>query len=178
MVCLNRLTKKKMTRFYFFLWLKWAYKLSLNSIGISVFITFLITFLTYAKLGFVSLDSEVFNALFKVYKFYFSFVFSITLLVVLFRSIKYIFNICIYGYELKLLSCDKQEIIQIIGYGDLLRVWRKWIMLLIWLVAICMIITMFSFFNIYALYLSLLFSGYLSFIIMISKCKKIKVIRC
>lgn len=167
-----------MGRFYFFLWLRWAYKLSINSIVSAVIITLIITFLTYAKLGFVSLDKDVMDALFKIYKFYFSFIFSITLIVVLFRSIKYIFNKCIYGYELKLLSCDQKEIIETIGYGDLLRVWRKWIMLLIWLIAICMIVTMFKFFNIYALYLSLLLSGYISFIIMISKCKKIKVIRC
>ncbi len=167
-----------MAKFYFYLWLIWASKLSLNSILSAIVITLVITFITYAKLGFVSLDDEVIDALFKVYKFYFSFVFSFTLLVVLFRSIKYIFNRCIHGYELKLLSCDKQEIIQIIGYGDLLRVWRKWIMLLIWLVAICMMVTMFNFFNIYALYISLLLSGYLSFIIMISKCDKIKVVRC
>ncbi|WP_373072285.1 hypothetical protein [Sulfurimonas sp.] len=167
-----------MGKFYFFLWLGWAYKLSLDSIVISILITSIITFLTYAKLGFVSLDQDVLNALFKVFKFYFSFVFSIILLVVLFRSIKYVFNKCIHGYELKLLSCDQQEIIENIGYGDLLRVWRKWIILLIWLVAICMIVTMFNFFNIYALYISLLLSGYISFVIMISKCKKIKVIRC
>lgn len=118
------------------------------------------------------------NALFDVYKFYFSIVFSISFLVILFRSIKYIFNKCIYGYELKLLSCNKEDVIENIGYGDLVRVWRKWFMLLIWLVAICMIVTMFNFFNIYALYIFVLLSGYVSFIIMSARCKKVKVIRC
>jgi hypothetical protein len=167
-----------MSRFYFFLWFGWAYRVSLNSIVSAVLITFIITFITYAKLGFAQLDDEVIDALAKVYKFYFSFVFSITLLVVIIRSIKYIFNRCTDGYELKLLSCDQKDIIEHIGYGDLVKVWRRWFMLLIWLVAICMIVTMFNFFNIYAIFISLLLSGYLSFIIMISRCKKIKVIRC
>jgi hypothetical protein len=168
----------KMSRFYFFLWLRWASKLSVYSISLAFLITFFITLLTYIKLGFVSLDEEVVKALLAVFKFYFLFAFSFTILLILFRSIKYIFNQCIHGYELKLLSCDKKEIVETIGYGDLLRVWRKWIMLLIWLVAVCMIVTLFNFFNIYALFIFILLSGYLSFIILISKCDKVRVIRC
>jgi hypothetical protein len=141
-------------------------------------ITSFITLLTYIKQGFVSLDEEVVKALFAVFKFYFTFAFSFSILLILFRSIKYIFNECIYGYELKLLSCDKKETIEVIGYGDLVRVWRKWIKLLIWLVAICMIITLFNFFNIYALFVFILLSGYLSFIVLISKCDKVRVKRC
>jgi len=167
-----------MSRFYFFLWLRWAAKLSFKTIVYTFLITLVITFFTYAKLGFISLDSEVFEALLDVYMFYFKIVFSLVLLLILFRSIKYIFNTCIYGYELKLLSCDGKEVIEYIGYGDLLRVWRKWFMLLIWLVATCMIVTLFSFFNIYALFIFILISGYFSFIILISKCKKVRLIRC
>ena len=167
-----------MNKFYFFLWMRWALHLSLNSISLAVVITLAITFLTYAKLGFVEINSEVYKALLDIFKFYFSIVFSISLLFILFRSIKYIFNRCIYGYELKLLSCDKKDVIEVIGYGDLVKVWRKWFMLLIWLVAVCMIVTFFNFFNIYAIYISILISGYFSFIILISRCKKVKVIRC
>jgi hypothetical protein len=167
-----------MSKFYFLLWLKWAYKLSINTIVLASVITFVITLLTYAKLGFVTLDAKVFDALVDVYMFYFKIVFSLSLLLILFRSIKYIFNTCTNGYELKLLTCDSNEIIENIGYGDLLRVWRKWFMLLIWLVATCMIVTLFSFFNIYALFIFILISGYLSFIILISKCKKVRLIRC
>ncbi len=167
-----------MSKFYFFLWLRWAYKLSLNTIVLAAVITFAITFLTYAKLGFVTLDVKVLQALADVYMFYFGIVFSITLLLILFRSIKYIFNTCIDGYELKLLSCDGKEIIEIIGYGDLVKVWRRWFMLLIWLVATCMIVTMFNFFNIYAMFAFILLSGYFSFIILISRCKKIRLVRC
>ncbi|MCW8837801.1 MAG: hypothetical protein OQK11_03775 [Thiovulaceae bacterium] len=167
-----------MSKFYFFLWMRWALLLSINSISLAVLITLAITFFTYAQLGFVSIDAEVYKALLNIFKFYFSIVFSLSLLLILFRSIKYIFNQCIYGYELKLLSCDKKEIIDTIGYGDLVKVWRRWFMLLIWLVAICMIVTLFSFFNIYTLYLSIVLSGYFSFIILISRCKKVRVIRC
>lgn len=167
-----------MSRFYFFLWLRWAVKLSLNTISISIFVTFVITFITYAKLGFVSLDNDALKALYDVYKFYFGIVFSLSLLLILFRSIKYIFNQCIAGYELKLLDCSSKDVIENIGYGDLVKVWRKWFMLLIWLVAFCMIVTLFNFFNIYALFIFILLSGYISFIILISRCKKVKVIRC
>ena len=168
----------KMNKFYFFLWFGWAFRLTLNSLLISAVITFIITFFTYVNLGFVELDAKSIDALFDIYIFYFSIVFSITLLIVLFRSIKYIFNRCIYGYELKLLSCKGNDIMEHIAYGDLVKVWRRWFMLLIWLVGLCMIVSLFSFFNIYALFLFILLSGYLSFIILISRCKKIRVLRC
>jgi len=167
-----------MNKFYFFLWLNWSKQLSVNTIILSIVITFLITFITYIKLGLVELDAKNIEALLDIYKFYFSIVFSVSLLFILSRSIKYIFNVCICGYELKLLSCDKTNVIESIGYGDLVKVWRKWFMLLIWLVAICMIVTLFNFFNIYALFIFILLSGYLSFIILISRCKKVKVVRC
>lgn len=167
-----------MNKFYFYLWLNWATKLSVNTLLVTLLITAILTLITYIKLGFVTLDVKSTQALFDIYKFYFSIVFSITLLFMLFRSIKYVFNKCIYRYELKLLSCNQQDIIEEIGYGDLVKVWRKWFMLLIWLVAICMIVTVFNFFNIYAMFLFILLSGYFSFIILISRCKKVKVVRC
>jgi ABC-type multidrug transport system fused ATPase/permease subunit len=167
-----------MSRFYFLLWFRWALRLSINSILWAVIISLLVCLVTYVKLGLVELDAQVFDALWDIFKFSFAIAFSFTLLLFLFRSIKYIFNRCLGGYELKLLSCDKQKTIDHIGYGDLVKVWRRWFMLLIWLVAVCMIITMFNFFNIYALYIFVLISGYFSFIIMVSRCTKVKVVRC
>ena len=167
-----------MNKFYFLLWLKWAIRLSVSSILLACGITFLITSYIYISIGLPSLDKENISALIDVFRFWFVIVWSFTLLISLFRGIKYIFNSCLNGYELKLLVCGGDEVIDIIGYGDLVKVWRKWFMLMIWLVAILMIVTMFNFYNIYALFGFILLSGYFSFIIMISKCKRVKVIRC
>ena len=167
-----------MSKFYFLLWLKWAIRLSVSSIFLASLVTFLITFYTYLSIGSPPLEQKNISALIEIFNFWFVIVWSFTLLISLFRSIKYLFNDCIDGYELKLFECGSDEVIDVIGYGDLVKVWRKWFMLMIWLVAILMIITMFNFYNIYALFTFILVSGYFSFIIMITKCKKVKVMKC
>jgi hypothetical protein len=137
-----------------------------------------------------SLNTEVIQALLNIFKFWFVVFWSITLLLALFRSLKYIFNRCIYGYELKLYTCDTKELIEDIGYGDLVKVWRKWLMLIIWLVGSFMILSLaytymftsysgvFKWFDIYWLFGFILLSGYFSFIIMAARCKRVKVVRC
>ncbi|MDD3443069.1 hypothetical protein [Sulfurimonas denitrificans] len=150
----------------------------------------LLTFFLYLYQGSQELTSEVYMALFDILKFWFVIFWSFTILIALFRSLKYLFNSCINGFELKLLSCDEKSYIEKIGYGDLVRVWRKWLMLLIWLVSALVILALvytyifssygglFEWFDIYTLYAFILISGYLSFILMSSRCKKVKIRPC
>ncbi|MEA2098788.1 MAG: hypothetical protein U9P72_01515 [Campylobacterota bacterium] len=134
-------------------------------------------------------NNEVFNALIDVFIFWFPIAWSFTILLALFRALKYIFNSCYDGYRLNLLTC-KKESIDIIGYGDLVKVWRRYFMLLIWIIAVFILFSVtltylfssyesvFDWFNIYILYAYILISSYFTFIILISKCKLIKVNRC
>lgn len=136
------------------------------------------------------ITKEVSQALFELFKFWFPLAWSLTLLIALFRSLKYIFNICISGHKLQLLACDNNETIDNIGYGDLVKVWRKWFMLMIWLVGAMMIISIFltyiftsysgifEWFDIYFLFIFVLLSGYLSFILLAGRCKNVKVVKC
>lgn len=182
-----------MSRFYLLLWLKWSLRLSISSTLGAILLSFLVTLFIYFKQGMQTLNDETYSALFLVFKFWFPLFWSITLLVSLFRSLKYIFNTCYNGYELTLLECHKEsksEKIELIGYGDLVKVWRRWLMLLIWLVGAQMIIALiltklfasfdsvFEWFNIYVLYSFLLLSGYISFVLLSSRCKKVKVKKC
>jgi hypothetical protein len=156
-------------------------------------VSFFITIFIYLKQGIPHIDAEVLNALFLVFKFWFILLWNITFLFALFRSIKYIFNRCFNGYKLILLTCPKKsksEVIELIGYGDLVKVWRKWFMLLIWLVGaqivIALIFTLtftsydglFDWFNIYILFSFVIFAGYFSFIILTSRCKRVKIKKC
>lgn len=179
-----------MHKFYFYLWLRWAIRLSTCSIVLALFISSLMTAYIYMKQGLPSLNTEIYTALLHVEMFWFPIVWSFTLLVALFRSLKYIFNICITGYEFKLYSCDLKEMLLHVGYGDLVKVWRKWFMLIIWLVGAMMILSLsytylftsfegvFEWFNIYWLFSFILVSGYFSFIFMSGRCKRIKVVKC
>jgi hypothetical protein len=178
-----------MYKFYFLLWLNWAFRLSICSIVLASLFSILITFLIYINQGFITLNSEVNIALWNIFKFWFPITWSFSILLSLFRSLKYIFNKCYKGYKLELFSCDKESI-AIIGYGDLIKVWRKWFMLIIWIIVAQMIMaisltylksyneSIFGWFDIYILYIFILIAGYFSFIILSSKCKQIKVLRC
>ena len=94
---------------------------------------------------------------------------------------------------MRLLTCTKiqeSSYIESVGYGDIVRVWRKWLMLIIWMVGVEMIIAVvlnklftsdsavFDWFNIYLLYAFVLVSGYISFILLTSRCKLVKVKKC
>lgn len=182
-----------MTRFYFTLWSRWLLRLTLCSVLLASALALLITGFIYFKQGMAELNRDVYSALYDIFKFWFAIVWNFTLLLALFRSLKYIFNECYSGYQLILRSCPnegKSEIIPVVGYGDLMQVWRKWLMLIIWLVGAEMIvgiiftklftseIAIFDWFSIYVLYGFILVAGYFSFIILISRCKRIKVAKC
>ena len=184
-----------MNKFYFFIWLQWAVKLTVYTFILAFIIAVFITLCIYVMQGMQPLDTEIEAALLIVFKFWFFLSWNFSLLIVLFRSVKYIFNRCIHGYEFKLLSCPgeenkEQEIIKEIGYGDLVKVWRKWFMLLIWIVAAQMILALivmklfssyesiFDWFNVYILYIFILIAGYFSFVILSTKCKKVRIIKC
>ncbi|MEA3229212.1 MAG: hypothetical protein U9P38_09100 [Campylobacterota bacterium] len=176
-----------MSKFYLLLWLKWVIRVSLCSFIIATAISFIITLYIYVNLGMPILDTKVLYALFDVGVFWFRIIWSFSLLIALFRSVKYIFNNPTNSYEFKLLDCKENKNIEVIGYGDLVKVWRRWFMLLIWLVVVQMIITtfllyillyskdVFIWFNIYWLFISILIAGYFSFILLSNRCKQVKI---
>ena len=156
-------------------------------------LAFIITLGIYYSQGMPKIDGEVLEALVEIGKFWFAISWSITLLFSLFRGMKHIFNRCHNGYVLKLMSCpkgNKSQVIEVVGYGDLVKVWRKWLMLMIWLVGSEMILLLFlnyifsmnkiifSWFNIYVLYTLLLFAGYFSLMILSVRCKQVRLSRC
>ena len=179
-----------MAKFYVLLWLKWATRVSLCSVISAFSVSFVITLFIYVSQGMPTLENEVLTALLDITIFWFPIVWSLTLLLSLFRSLKYIFNSCCGEYKLQLLTCDTHEFIEVIGYGDLVKVWRRWFTLIIWLVGTQMVFStaftylfmdangVFSWFNIYWLFTFILIAGYFSFIFMSSRCKRVKIVKC
>ena len=182
-----------MSKFYFLLWLQWAVRLSFSTFLYGTFFSALVTGFIYFKQGFPALNSEVYLALFDIWSFWFLILGNIALLLALWTGIKYIFNTCHNGYILQLFSCEQEggvELIQSVGYGDLVKVWRKWFMLIIWLSGAQMVVALafsiifipnesiFAWFNIYILYGFILLSGYFSFIILGARCKRVRISKC
>ncbi|MBA1432080.1 MAG: hypothetical protein FAF04_00455 [Epsilonproteobacteria bacterium] len=186
-----------MQKFYFELWLAWALRVIFCSLVLAVFFALLTTAVLYLKQGMVSLNAEVQAALFDLFSFWFFLSLNIAVLIALFRSVKYLFNHPHAGYMLRLKKCskdkseeEKEAYIEFIGYGDLIKVWRKWFMLLIWIVGSLMILALvitylftpykalFDWFNVYVLYAFILAGGYLSFIFMPARCKSMRIVKC
>ncbi len=179
-----------MSKFYFFLWLRWSFRVAICSVLMACGVSFLITLYLYISQGMPSFTADVLEALFQLFKFWFPITFSLTLLLALFRSLKYIFNICINGYKMQLLECVNNEIVDEVGYGNLVKIWRKWFMLIIWLVGAQMILSLvftylftsysgvFEWFDIYFLFTFVLIAGYLSFILLSGRCKQVRVVKC
>jgi len=180
-------------KFYFLIWLHWSLRLSISSVVSAMFLSLLITGYIYINQGTSPLNKEVYEALFSIFRFWFALAWSVTLLISLFRTLKTVFNHCYNGYEIKILQCLKKEqteTINVVGYGDIKGVWRKWLMLIIWLVGAQMIIALivtrlftsyeaiFDWFSIYLLYGFVLIAGYVSFVLLSSRCRLVKVKRC
>jgi hypothetical protein len=136
------------------------------------------------------IDEKTLAALYEIFKFWFLVSLNAGVLIALFRSLKYIFNSCNYGYKFTLLECSNDKVIDIIGYGDLVKLFRKWLFLLIWITGSLTLISLtiskvlfdyesvFEWFNILWLYGFLLLSGLVSFPIIGSRCKRVKIKKC
>jgi len=184
-----------MQKFYLELWLFWALRVILCSLFLAAILASLITIAIYVKQGMPNFNKEIAAALVDVFRFWFFIALNLAVLVALFRSVKYLFNCCHAGHMLRLKRCVKEEdkeegYLEFIGYGDLVKVWRKWFMLLIWIVGALMILALavtylftpyealFDWFNVYILYAFILAGGYFSFIFMAARCKSIRIVKC
>lgn len=179
-----------MAKFYFLLWLRWAFMLSFKTLFFATLLAAVFVLLLYLHKGIPALNDAIYAALAELFSFSFAFTWSFCLLLFLFREMRGVFLHCYGGYKLELLSCKEKSVITNIGYGDLLKVWRKWFILLIWLVASTLLITVtlrallgfsegFSeWFNIFWLSFYILFGGYISFILLAHRCKKVRISRC
>jgi hypothetical protein len=183
--------EKVVSKFYISLWWSWAWRLSISTIVYTSLFSGLMTLILYLKEGMKPFHSELFEALVIIFEFWFLVFFGIALLLSLFQGLKHIFNHCHHTYSLELLSCPQEAKMQkIIGYGDLVKVWRKWFILLIWLVGAQMVLavilsrllsdtnSLVRWFNIYSLYGFILVAGYFSFILLVARCKKVRIVKC
>ena len=141
--------------------------------------------------GMPPLSRSIFSALEDIFYFWFGVLFNVALLLALFREVKYLFNRCLNGYKFQLLTCpqDGLDVIDTIGYTDLIKVWRRWFLLLIWIVAVEMIVagginffvsdvSLFSWYNIYVLYGFIFTGGYFSLVLLNMRCRQVRLRRC
>jgi len=182
-----------MLKFYSLLWFFWLLRMLLVSLVFSSVVAGGITLFVYMQQGFVPLSGEVLGALYEIFYFWFLLLLNIAIPLALFINAKYLFNHCIDGVSLKLLSCPKegeQEVIETIGYGDLIKVWRKWLLLIVWGSAALMLFSvlfsymftsyssLFEWFNVYILYLFISFSGFFAIVLLASRCKQVRLSSC
>jgi len=179
-----------MRKFWFLLWWDWALWVSVSSLLFAGGLDGVLTLVIYISKSMPELDSETLKALADIWIFWFGILWSVTLLLSIFLSMKRFFNRCFNGYQLQLLTCTDAEVIDIVFLGDIVKVWRKWLMILIWGVAAEILIVsvvryglgfgigFWRWFSIEWLYLFLLIAAFISLPLMGSRCKRVRLRRC
>lgn len=180
-----------MWRFYFSLWLAWFLYLLLLTLGTTFLLASLVTFYTYVSKGAVVLDAVVIDALYAVFIFWFLLLLNFVLPIALFVSVKKLFNRCVNGFSLKLYACTKQEeYIEPIGFGDLIKVWRKWLLLIVWgsgaFTLLSFVVNFFlsgftasfTFFSVYYLYGCIALSSFFAIPFLVRYCTLVGLRKC
>lgn len=178
-----------MRRFWLGLWAYWAMWSTLFSVLSALIIAFAITLGLYLLKGAPALDGTVWSALFEIARFWFALLWSFTLLLALFLVVRRLFYRCIDHRRLMLHACDGSEVMMKAGTGDVIKVWRKWLMAMIWATAAEIIIViamrhlagfgdLLSWFSVYWLYLFVLIAGLITLPLMQARCRLVKVGRC
>lgn len=182
-----------MLSFYISLWLFWLGRMLVLTPLLGMAFSLCVTLLIYAKEGFAPLSSEVLLALFDIFGFWFVLLVNLALLLALFINTKHLFNRCYSGFSLKLLSCSKDadpEVIYEIGYGDLRKVWRKWLLLIVYHSSAFVLLStllhyllypsdsLLAWFSISILYIYILLAGFFSLFILANYSKNVRIVKC
>ncbi|MEA1919258.1 MAG: hypothetical protein U9N52_05410 [Campylobacterota bacterium] len=181
-----------MRKFWFLLWFDWALWVSVSSLIFAAVIDFFVTGTLYVLKGMAELNSETLSALADIWLFWFGIIWSVTLLLSIFLSMKRFFNVCHDGWKLQLFTCavKNAEVIDIVLLGDIVKVWRKWLMALIWAVAteILMVsvvryilgfgIGFWEWFTMGWLYLFILLAAWVSLPLMAARCQRVTITSC
>ena len=177
-----------MLDFYFKVWFSWLVRVVMESVVFAGVISVAITLVVFISKTNIQIDSKILKALSDIFLFWFSLALNLTLMIALFRSIKFLFNSCIKNYRYNLYACSG-EYIKDVSYFDLIKVWREWLMLIVWSVAFLAIVgtiffkllfglDFFKWFNIYVLYIFIAVSGFFSFIFLPIRCQRVRISRC
>jgi hypothetical protein len=177
-----------MQKALFLHWLRWALWVTLFSVVVAALLSLGVTLYIYFAKGAVPLNAQVTAALLEIALFWFAIFWSVTLPIGTFFGMKQLFKHCSNTMRLRLFTCSKEPV-ETPHYKDVLKIWRKWLFLMIWGVAVAFIViigveyimhseTFLSWFNIYFLYLMLMFSSWVTLKILIKKCRLIEVRPC
>jgi hypothetical protein len=181
-----------MRKFWFLLWFDWVVFVTFSSLFFAGFIDSITVLVIYVLKNMPNLSTTTLSALGDIWMFWFGIIWSGTLLLSIFLSIKRFFNKCFDGYKLQLLTCavKNEEVIDIVLLGDIVKVWRKWFMVLIWGVATQILLVsvvryllglgmdFWEWFSVGYLYLFILFAALSSLPLMVARCKRIRLSKC
>jgi hypothetical protein len=178
-----------MRKFWLLLWGYWAFWLTLFSAGFAAVTAMIATAVTYVITGSAQLSEEIWLALYDLFAFWFAIFWSLGLPLGLLLVVKRLFYRCVGGFQMHFLQCPSRTEIRDLKVSDTFRLWRKWLLTLIWMVATQIIVivairyfagsdSLMGWFNVFWLYSFLMISGMLTLPLMGARCKMVQVKRC
>jgi len=177
-------------RFIFQVWTAWILIFALIATGMAVGFASLATFIIYSLKGFAPLSQpEVREAIYTIWLFWLSVGYGIGVISALGMGLYFVFDRCIGGRTITLLNC-KGEMVEGPRSKHYFKVWRKWFFAMIWLDAFEALILMgvhqlifggglwMGWFQPLWMVPMMLVSGFFAMVLMLSRCKSLKVDVC
>ncbi len=121
---------------YLRLWLYWLFWLFLYSLVAAVLVDMVLVGSIYLIKGAPSLDEQVRRALGSMVLTIFGPLWSMVLIGTQLIVLRRMMQRCFGGKRMILLTCKGDERIWPVGLGDVLSVWRRWVVLIAWMVMI------------------------------------------
>ncbi|MBN2896974.1 MAG: hypothetical protein JXK05_13905 [Campylobacterales bacterium] len=118
------------------LWLYWLWWVLLYSVAVAAATAAVLVGVIYVLKGAPALDADVYGALEAIARVVFVPLWCAALLWAHLMVTRRLFACCLGGRRLILLTCKGDERIYPVGLGDVLPVWRRFLMLIVWIVAV------------------------------------------
>ena len=158
---------------------------------ISGVLSFLFMSYFYIQEGMPPLKTEILKALFEIFGFWFLIFINLAIPLAIFFNTKYLFNNCINAISLRIKSCQEEgKYLEDISYGDLRKVWRKWLFLIVWMSSVFVLLSFvlfylfasegsfFEWLRVYYIYGYILLSGAFALPLLGVRCKSVSLRKC
>lgn len=171
------------------LWLYWLWWMLLYSVAAAAVADGAAVGVIYLLKGAPQLDTSVYGALEAIARVAFVPLWCAALLWAHLMVTRRLFSCCLGGKRLILLTCKGDERIYPVGLGDVLPIWRRFLMLIVWTVALEAVLVvgiaaLFGGFSI-TTHLSAPMLGVMSafgalaaLLVMLRRCKRIRITQC
>lgn len=115
--------------------LAWISYIVVFSVGVSTFLTAIITAGIFFTSNTVTFDKEVYAVVKEIASFWFYITYAFAFLLAFIFSFKAMFNRKLFGHKLLYLDCERKDALNPVILLDVIPLWRKFLVWIVWILA-------------------------------------------